>query len=58
VRGLVSAESLNDDWYEYIEEKHMIQGKKKGRTFQLGDKVNVKIVNIDLGKKEVDLEII
>ena len=58
VRGLVSAESLHDDWYEFIEEKHLIQGKKKGRTFQLGDKVNVKIVNIDLGKKEVDLEIV
>lgn len=58
VRGMVSLESLDDDWYDFIEEKHMLQGKKKGRTFQLGDKVTVKIVNIDLGKKEVDLEIV
>ncbi|HEY3320344.1 MAG TPA: VacB/RNase II family 3'-5' exoribonuclease [Planctomycetota bacterium] len=58
VEGLVRVQSLEDDWYEYYENQHMLQGRKRRRSFRLGDKVSVRILHIDLGKKEVDLEVV
>ncbi len=58
VEGLVRKEDMQDDWYEYIEERHLLQGRKRGRSFQLGDKVEVRVVDIDLARKHVNLEIV
>ena len=58
VEGLVRKEDMQDDWYEYIEERHLIQGRKRGRSFQLGDKVEVRVKEIDLARKHVNLEIV
>lgn len=58
VEGLVRIKDLGDDWYEYIEERHMLQGRKRGRSFQLGDKVEVRVIEIDLARKQVNLEIV
>jgi ribonuclease R len=58
VEGLVRVQNMTDDWYEYHENQHLLQGKRRHRSFRLGDKVEVRITNIDLGKKQVDLEIV
>lgn len=58
VEGLVRMQDLTDDWYEYVEERHLLQGRKKGRSFQLGDKVDVRVIDIDLARKQVNLEIV
>jgi ribonuclease R len=58
VEGMVRVQDLADDYYEYFENQHLLQGRRKRRSFRLGDKVDVKIINIDLGKKQVNLEII
>ena len=58
VEGLVRKEDMADDWYEYIEDRHLLQGRKRGRSFQLGDKVDVRVLEIDLARKHVNLEIV
>jgi len=58
VEGMARVQDLADDYYEYYENQHLLQGRRKRRSFRLGDKVDVKIINIDLGKKQVNLEII
>jgi len=58
VEGLVRVQDLTDDYYEYFEDRHLLQGRRHHRSFQLGDKVSVRIAHMDLGKKEVDLEIV
>jgi ribonuclease R len=58
VEGLVRKEDMQDDWYEFVEERHLLQGRKRGRCFQLGDKVEVRVVDIDLARKHVNLEIV
>jgi len=58
VEGLVRVQDLNDDYYEYFENQHMIQGRRNHRSFRLGDKIEVRILEIDLGKKQVNLEIV
>ncbi|HYG75754.1 MAG TPA: ribonuclease R [Planctomycetota bacterium] len=58
VEGLVRVQDLSDDYYEYFENQHLLQGRRHRRSFRLGDKVEVRILKMDLGKKQVDLEIV
>ncbi len=58
VEGLVRIKDLTDDWYEYVDERHLFQGRKRGRSFQLGDKVEVRVIEIDLARKQVNLEVV
>ena len=58
VEGMVRTKDLDDDWYEFVEERHLLQGRKRGRCFQLGDKVEVRVLEIDLARKQVNLEIV
>src|SRR5262249_14114334 len=48
VEGLVRVQDLTDDWYEYDENRHLLQGRKRRRAFRLGDKVEVRVIDIDL----------
>jgi ribonuclease R len=58
VEGLVRVQDLGDDYYEYFDNQHLLQGRKRGRSFRLGDKVSVRVVNMDLGKKQLELEVV
>lgn len=50
VEGLVPKDTLNDDVYEFIEERMVMVGKRKKRTFKIGQlvKIRVDLVDIDL----------
>jgi ribonuclease R len=52
--GMVSVRDLNDDFYEYDEENYCLRGRSGGRTYTLGDTVNVEVVKADLQKKQLD----
>ncbi|MCU0660561.1 MAG: ribonuclease R [Candidatus Pacebacteria bacterium] len=52
--GMIRMKDLGDDFYE-LDEKHMrIVGKKTKKTFQIGDKVKIRVTNADLNKKVID----
>ena len=42
--GFVSASSLGRDYYVYDEVRHALVGQRTGETFQMGDTVQVKLV--------------
>lgn len=52
--GLIKMKDLEGDYYVYDEKKYALVGKRTKRTFRLGDKVNVKLIRVDIEKKEVD----
>lgn len=58
IEGLAHVEDMEDDYYEYLERQHTLRGRRKRRAFRLGDKVVVRILRIDLGKKEVSLGVV
>ncbi len=58
VEGFVSVNDLDDDRFEYIPERHLLQGKHTRRSFRLGDKVTVRVVSIDVGARKVGLMIV
>ena len=46
VRGVIKLKQLNDDYYTFNEFKHTINGRRKGQTFKLCDKIEVILVNV------------
>ena len=45
--GLVPIRTLNDDYYEHDEARHMLVGKRHGRTYRLGEGVEVMLMEAD-----------
>lgn len=58
VEGLVHVSSLNDDWYEYRSRQNLLVGRKNRRSYQLGDAVRVRVMNVDVLRNQIDLEVI
>jgi len=54
--GLVHISTLGGDFYHFDRVKHILVGERTGRTFRLGDKLNVRLVRVDLEDRKVDLE--
>lgn len=55
VEGLVKLDSLQDDRYEFVEEQLKLVGRGSGRSFALGDKVRVRIANVSVQRRQIDL---
>ena len=53
--GMIAMRELDDDFYELDEENYYIVGRRKGRKFQLGDPIRVKISGVNLEKRQLDL---
>jgi len=56
--GMVSVSTLNDDFYIFDEKNYCLVGRHSHRTFQLGDKLKIKIVRANLEKKQLDFELV
>lgn len=55
--GLVGIQSLLDyDDFRLIEAEYCLTGRRSGRTFRMGDKVWIKVIAANLGKRELDYE--
>ncbi len=57
VEGLVRIEVLGDEWFEYDERCQKLTGSRSGRSFRVGDPIDVRVVRVDRAKLRVDLEL-
>ena len=53
VEGLVHVSRL-DDYYIYDEDRYELTGERCGRSFVLGQSINVKVDNVDIANREID----
>jgi ribonuclease R len=53
--GLVHISTLTDDYYSFEPIKHRIVGKRTGKIYRVGDKLRVKVAQVTLEEKQVDL---
>jgi ribonuclease R len=58
VDGLVRTESIGDDFYELDEQTMRLVGKRTGRAFALGDQVRVRIENVSVPRRKIDLVLV
>jgi ribonuclease R len=53
--GLVHVRDMNDDFYEFDQNRFMLVGVKRGRKIKLGDTVRVKVVAANVASRKIDL---
>jgi ribonuclease R len=58
VEGLVHVSSLEDDYYEYVEERYALIGTRTRRQFRLGDRVRVQVASVDLEERRIDFALL
>ncbi len=55
VEGLVRVSSLTDDYYIFFETEHKLQGQRRHRAFTIGDPVTVRIHDVDIARRRIEL---
>lgn len=55
--GLVPIRDLDDDFYAFDEENYALVGRRRKRTYRLGDPLTVKIAQANLERKQLDFVI-
>ena len=57
LEGLVHVSTLNNDWYEYRSRQNLLIGRKSKKSYKIGDKIEIKIIKVDILKYQIDLEL-
>ncbi|GHF62164.1 ribonuclease R [Deinococcus metalli] len=55
VEGKLHISHLDDDYYVYLEDAQILRGRSKGRSYRLGDGVNVTIQAVKPLARQIDL---
>jgi ribonuclease R len=58
VEGLVHISSLEDDYYQFLEEQYALIGERTRRRFRLGDRVKVQVARVDLEERKIDFALL
>lgn len=58
VEGLVRVTDMEDDFYVYDEEKYSMTGEHTRKSYKLGQKVRVEVVDTDKWQKVIDFRLI
>ena len=54
VDGLVHISELGRDYFQYDGARHMLLGERTGRRYRLADRMEVKLVRVDLEQRRMD----
>jgi ribonuclease R len=58
VEGLVHVSSMADDYYRYLERSHSLRGENTHKVYQLGGRVRVQVVRVDMERRQIDLGLV
>jgi ribonuclease R len=58
VEGLVHVSSMADDYYRFLEKSHSLRGENTHKLYQLGDRVEVQVIRVDLERRQIDLGLV
>lgn len=54
VEGLVHVSSMDDDYYQFIEEQYALLGERTRKSYRLGDPVRVVVANTNPAERTID----
>lgn len=58
IEGMVPLREIKSDFFIFDEERYRLVGRRTHKTFHLGDKVRIKVVNANLEQRLLDYELI
>src|SRR5690606_39145896 len=56
--GLVHIASLLDDYYHFERRSHLLEGRREGNQYRLGDRVRVRVARVDIERRELDFHLV
>jgi ribonuclease R/exosome complex exonuclease DIS3/RRP44 len=56
--GMIRLTTMKDDQYTYDDQQYMVVGKRSKKTYKIGDKVRIKILNADPMSRQADFEMV
>lgn len=57
VEGLVHVTALPGDYYHFDPVHHRLSGERSGRSYRLGDTIEVLVARVDLDERKIDFEV-
>jgi ribonuclease R len=54
IDGLVHVSALEDDYYEWVEERFLLKGERTGRRFAVGQRVRVQVSRVDPAERRIE----
>ena len=57
IDGLVHVTSLKRDYYQFDPAHHRLVGERTGRSYQLGDRLEVVVVRVDMEDRKIDFDL-
>src|SRR5580765_6487753 len=58
VEGMVHVSTMADDYYRFLEKSHSLRGENTQKVYQLGDRVRVQVVRVDMDRRQIDLGLV
>ncbi|MFC0469875.1 ribonuclease R [Halalkalibacter kiskunsagensis] len=58
IEGLVHVSYLTDDYYHYDQKQYAMIGERTGKTFRIGDEIEVKVTNVNVEEASIDFEVV
>lgn len=56
--GMIPVRDLGDDYYEFDDKNYCLKGRKKHKTYSLGDTITIKVARANIEKKQLDFALI
>ncbi len=56
--GMILIRDLDDDYYEFDEKNYCLRGRRKHRTYNLGDAITIRVARANLEKKQLDFALV
>jgi len=58
IDGLIKLDELSGDFFAYDEENWCLRGRKTGKTFRVGDKIKIKVLNVSVTDGNIDFGLV
>lgn len=58
IDGLVHISTMADDFYRFIDTRHILVGERTGRRFKIGDEVRVVVADVNATTKRIDFRLV
>ncbi|QQK77848.1 ribonuclease R [Salicibibacter cibarius] len=58
IEGLVHVSNLTDDYYHYDERQYALIGERTANMFRIGDRVDVRVLDVNMDEPSIDFEIV
>lgn len=56
--GMIRLENIKSDYFRFEEDRYVVEGSKTGKEYRLGQEVEIKVLNADMWKRQLDFDLV